>query len=105
MLGPLRARSLRSVRSVRTIADDLLRVVLDDDSGRPRVDGTRLDYALGGALLLELALNGRIDVLPGGRPRRPSSSWTPGPWRTRSWTTHCAGSPTAEGAPTSWCHV
>ena len=54
---------------MQTIADDLLLLLLDDDSGRPRVDGTRLDYALAGAVLLELALDGRIDVLS-GRPRK-----------------------------------
>src|SRR5919202_6704022 len=59
----------RSGRPMQTIADDLLLVLLDDDTGRPRVDGTRLDYALAGAVLLELALDGRIDVLP-GRPRK-----------------------------------
>jgi hypothetical protein len=57
------------VTTVQTIADDLLLVLLDDDTGRPRVDGTRLDFALAGAVLLELALDGRIDVLP-GRPRK-----------------------------------
>ncbi|MEV6342127.1 GPP34 family phosphoprotein [Actinoplanes sp. NPDC051851] len=34
-----------------------------DDEGRKIIDGTRLDYGLGGALLLELALSGRIDVV------------------------------------------
>ncbi|BCJ43683.1 hypothetical protein GCM10010168_40080 [Actinoplanes ianthinogenes] len=33
-----------------------------DDEGRKIHDSTRLDYGLGGALLLELALSGRIDV-------------------------------------------
>ena len=54
---------------MQTIADDLLVLLLDDDSGRPRVDATRLDYALAGGVLLELAMDGRIDVLP-GRPRK-----------------------------------
>ena len=54
---------------MQTIADDLLLILLDDDTGRPRVDATRLDYALAGAVLLELAVDGRIDVLP-GRPRK-----------------------------------
>jgi hypothetical protein len=51
---------------VQTIADDLLLLLLDDDTGKPRVDGTRLDYALAGAVLLELAMDGRVDVVPGG---------------------------------------
>jgi Golgi phosphoprotein 3 (GPP34) len=54
---------------MQTIADDLLLVLLDEETGRPRVDGTRLDFALAGAVLLELAMNGSIDVLP-GRPRK-----------------------------------
>jgi hypothetical protein len=56
---------------VQTIADDLLLVLLDDDTGRPRVDSTRLDYALAGAVLLELALDGRIDAEPGTFRRAP----------------------------------
>ena len=38
-------------------------LLLDDVSGKKTTDGTRLDYALGGALLLELAIAGRIDVI------------------------------------------
>jgi Golgi phosphoprotein 3 GPP34 len=34
-----------------------------DDAGTPLTDGTRLDNGLGGALLLELALAGRVDVV------------------------------------------
>ncbi|GIF11582.1 GOLPH3/VPS74 family protein [Actinoplanes teichomyceticus] len=34
-----------------------------DDEGRKILDSIRLDYGLGGALLLELALAGRIDVV------------------------------------------
>ena len=33
-----------------------------DDDGKPVTDGTHLDNGLGGALLLELALAGRVDV-------------------------------------------
>jgi Golgi phosphoprotein 3 (GPP34) len=33
-----------------------------DDDGTPLTDGTHLDHGLGGGLLLELALNGRVDV-------------------------------------------
>jgi hypothetical protein len=42
------------------LAEDLLLLLLDDDSGRPVVDGTALDYALAGAVLLELAESGRV---------------------------------------------
>jgi hypothetical protein len=53
---------------VQTIADDLLLVLLDE-TGKPRVDRTKMDYALAGAVLLELALDHRIDVLA-GPPRK-----------------------------------
>ena len=51
------------------LADDLLLVLLDPASGKPRVEGTKLDYGLGGALLLELALAERIDVV-GPKPAK-----------------------------------
>jgi len=44
------------------LAEDLLLLLLDDVSGKRTTDTTRLDYALGGALLLELAMAGRLDV-------------------------------------------
>jgi hypothetical protein len=53
-----------------TLADDLLLVLLDPASGRPRTDGTKLDYALAGALLLDLALAERVDVVGAGRKAR-----------------------------------
>ncbi|MBU2670023.1 GPP34 family phosphoprotein [Actinoplanes bogorensis] len=34
-----------------------------DDDGTPLTDGTHLDHGLGGGLLLELALAGRVDVV------------------------------------------
>jgi Golgi phosphoprotein 3 (GPP34) len=57
------------VKPVQTIADDLLLLLLDDQTGKPRIDRTRLDYALAGAVLLELALDHRIDVLRGPHRR------------------------------------
>jgi hypothetical protein len=45
-----------------TLAEDLLLLVLDDESGRPALDSSTLPIALGGAVLLELALAGRVDV-------------------------------------------
>lgn len=45
------------------LAEDLLLLALDDESGRPTVDGSTLPLALGGAVLLELALAGRVDVV------------------------------------------
>jgi Golgi phosphoprotein 3 (GPP34) len=52
-----------------TLADDLLLLLLDADTGLPRVERTKLDYALGGAILLELALHRRVNVSPGAPPR------------------------------------
>lgn len=44
------------------LAEDLLLLLLDDSTGRPVTDGTRLDNAIAGAVLLELALQGRVDI-------------------------------------------
>lgn len=44
------------------LAEDLLLLLLDDQLGSTVVDSTSLDYALAGAILLELALAGRIAV-------------------------------------------
>jgi hypothetical protein len=41
-------------------AEDLLLLLLDDESGKPVVDDTRLSRVLAGALLVELALDERI---------------------------------------------
>src|SRR4051794_263665 len=46
-----------------TLADELLLVLLDPTSGKPRTDGTKLDYSLAGALVLELALAERVDLV------------------------------------------
>jgi hypothetical protein len=43
------------------LAEELTLLAYDDD-GTPGTDGTHLDNGLGGALLLELALAGRVDV-------------------------------------------
>ena len=48
-----------------TLADDLLLVLLDADTGRPKVERTMFDYALSGAVLLHLALDHRVDIPPG----------------------------------------
>lgn len=44
------------------IAEDLLLLHLDDSSGRPVTDSTKLNHALAGALLVELSLQGRVDI-------------------------------------------
>lgn len=52
-----------SVASV-LLAEDLLLLLTDDDSGRLVVPGMQVDLALGGALLAELVLRGHADVMP-----------------------------------------
>jgi hypothetical protein len=44
------------------LAEDLLLLLLDDSTGKPVTDGTRIDHALAGAVLLELALSRRVDI-------------------------------------------
>ena len=44
------------------LAEDLLLLLLHDASGKPMVDTARLDLALAGAVLLELATLGKVDV-------------------------------------------
>jgi hypothetical protein len=44
------------------IAEDLLLLLTADDTGRLVADSTHTDMALGGALLAELVLTGRVDI-------------------------------------------
>ena len=46
------------------IAEELLLLALDNETGKPLVGGDRLEPALGGALIAELALKERIGVTP-----------------------------------------
>ena len=48
------------------LAEDLLLLVLDDATGAQTLDGTRADLALGGSLLLDLALAGRVELRKDG---------------------------------------
>ena len=52
------------------IAEEYLLLSLDGASGRPRIGKDRLEPALGGALLAELALMERVGVTP------PEAGWT-----------------------------
>jgi hypothetical protein len=52
------------------IAEDLALLLLDDDSGKALTDRTRLDSALAGAVLLELALHGRVEPDAADRKQR-----------------------------------
>lgn len=53
------------------LAEDILLLLLDDASGKPPVDGTRLDRVLAGGLLLELALAGRVTPAAEGAEAKP----------------------------------
>ncbi|WP_433161101.1 GOLPH3/VPS74 family protein [Kribbella sp. CA-247076] len=44
------------------IAEDLLLLLYDDESGKPIAGSPGLDYALAGAVLIELTLLGKLDV-------------------------------------------
>lgn len=46
------------------IADELLLLALDDDTGKLIASGTTLDAAMGGALVVELVLAERISIAP-----------------------------------------
>src|SRR5918998_5683075 len=46
------------------IAEEYLLLALDDQTGKPRIGSDRLEPALGGALIAELALRERIGVTP-----------------------------------------
>lgn len=53
------------------IAEDILLLLTDDETGKFVGDGTQMDYALAGAVLLELAERGKIDVAePGGQVKK-----------------------------------
>ncbi|WBQ07072.1 GOLPH3/VPS74 family protein [Kribbella sp. CA-293567] len=44
------------------IAEDLALLLYDDESGKPIAGSPGLDYALGGAVLIELTLLGKVDI-------------------------------------------
>ncbi|MEV0616577.1 GPP34 family phosphoprotein [Nonomuraea sp. NPDC050404] len=58
-------RQGKDVRSDMLIVEDLMLLMLDDETGTPSGAGT-LHYALGGAVLVELALLGRVETDGGG---------------------------------------
>lgn len=64
---PSRLVPRRTLSAVTLIAEDLLLLLLDDESGKHRTPS--LDIALGGALLVELALEGSVEV------REKTSLW------------------------------
>ena len=52
------------------IAEEFLLLCLDDETGRKRIEGDRIDPALTAALLVELALLERVRVEPKDAPRK-----------------------------------
>lgn len=55
------------------IAEDLLLLLLDDDSGKPLADSTKLPRVLAGALVVELAMNGSLRITgPGEQIKKDS---------------------------------
>ncbi|NEA32300.1 GPP34 family phosphoprotein [Streptomyces sp. SID13031] len=48
------------------IAEDLALLLYDDESGKPIAGSPGLDYALGGAVLIELTLLGKVDIAEAG---------------------------------------
>jgi len=53
------------------LAEDILLLLTDDATGKAIVDSTTLDLALAGAVLLEFASQGRVDVAGPGEPVKP----------------------------------
>jgi hypothetical protein len=51
---------------VTLLVEDLLLLLVDDATGRPVLDRTRLERALAGAVLVELALRERVAAAPPG---------------------------------------
>ena len=53
------------------IAEDLLLLLLDDESGNPSADSTKLPRVLAGALVVELALGGSLRITgPGEQTKK-----------------------------------
>jgi hypothetical protein len=48
------------------IAEDLLLLLYDDETGKPITGSPGLDYALAGAVLIELTVLGKLDITTGG---------------------------------------
>ena len=53
------------------IAEDLLLLLYDDETGKPITGSPGLDYALAGAVLIELTLLGKIDITVAGDGAKP----------------------------------
>ncbi|MFI5697126.1 GPP34 family phosphoprotein [Kribbella sp. NPDC051586] len=53
------------------IAEDLLLLLYDDQTGKPIAGSPGLDYALAGAVLIELTLQGKLDITSQGSGEKP----------------------------------
>ncbi|ONI72013.1 GPP34 family phosphoprotein [Kribbella sp. ALI-6-A] len=53
------------------IAEDLLLLLYDDESGKPLAGSPGLDYALAGAVVVELTLLGKVDISGEGEDVKP----------------------------------
>ena len=53
------------------IAEDLLLLLYDDESGKPITGSPGLDYALAGAVLIELTVLGKVDITSAGDGVKP----------------------------------
>jgi hypothetical protein len=53
------------------IAEDLLLLLYDDQTGKPIAGSPGLDYSLAGAVLIELTLQGRLDITGQGTGEKP----------------------------------
>ena len=62
----MRTREVPAYVGGMLIAEDLLLLLYDDESGKPITGAPGLDYALAGAVLIELTLLGRIDIAGDG---------------------------------------
>lgn len=59
------------------IAEDLLLLLYDDATGKPIAGSPGLDYALAGAVLIELTLGGKLDITTDGKGRLQVLDGTP----------------------------
>lgn len=68
--GRSRAISGTSYAPLMLLAEDLLLLLTDDDTGRLVASASTVDIALGGAQLIELTLAGRVDLTREGEGRK-----------------------------------
>ena len=96
---------LRSVGAMsRSLTAELLLLALDDATGKPLVDGTRLKAAVAGAAVVDLTLTGGLRLTEPGDPQaKAGAGWSA---RGRSWptrdSTRWPGSCTAASPRTPW---